>query len=167
MRALRHIRWIVRDRLCKLCADVSLQGYWNRYHLRAGSEELRNRWLETLREGWTPAVVQAGMGFDADDDGRSAEARRYKSMRFSDGGTVANNPTFIALLEAWALYGAPGSSLHEFVGRQVVFALKLSFERQEFLDLYSWPSQRQSSKHVWTGLCRVSRHRRPSSAPVA
>ena len=89
------------------------------YHLRAESEELRNKWLEKLREGWTPAAPQASNGFDADEEGRSAEARRFKSMRFSDGGTVANNPTFIALLEAWALYGAPGSSLHEFVGRQV------------------------------------------------
>ena len=97
--------------------------HWNRYHLRAESKELRDKWLEKLREGWTPAVPQPsdGMGFDADEDGRSAEARRYKSMRFSDGGTVANNPTFIALQEAWALYGAPGSSLHEFVGQQVVF----------------------------------------------
>ena len=35
----------------------------------------------------------------------SRAARRYKTMRFSDGGTVANNPAFIALQEAWALYG--------------------------------------------------------------
>ena len=100
------------------------------YHLRAETKELRDKWLEKLRENWTPAEQTkadggAGAGgYRAEDgtwdgDGRSAEARRYKSMRFSDGGTVANNPTFIALQEAWALYGAPGSSLHEFVGRQV------------------------------------------------
>ena len=90
------------------------------YHLRAESKELRTKWLDKLREDWTPAEPEtSGAGFSADEDGRSAEARRYKSMRFSDGGTVANNPTFIALQEAWALYGAPGSSLHEFVGRQV------------------------------------------------
>ena len=28
---------------------------------------------------------------------RSRDAARYKTMRFSDGGTVANNPAFIAL----------------------------------------------------------------------
>jgi hypothetical protein len=103
-------------------------GFRRRYHLRAATKELRDKWLDKLRENWTAAEAEGsgsgGVGYRGEDgswedDGRSAEARRFKSMRFSDGGTVANNPTFIALQEAWALYGAPGSSLHEFVGRQV------------------------------------------------
>lgn len=124
--------------------------------MRAASEELRNRWLATLREGWTPAVVpQTGMGFEADEDGRSTEARRYKSMRFSDGGTVANNPTFIALLEAWALYGAPGSSLHDFVGRQVVFDPTVLFDRgYKRLILYSsLTSQQIGITNIWKRHC--------------
>lgn len=74
-----------------------------------------------------------------DGASESREAIRYKPMRLSDGGTVANNPAFIALQEAWAycpllvvvqhfsflfhlficVDGAPGCSLHEFVSRQV------------------------------------------------
>jgi hypothetical protein len=96
------------------------------YMLRARNSKERKKWLDKLRELWEPSDGArrgggsgSGKGLLVEEGLQSRAARRYQPMRLSDGGTVANNPAFIALQEAWALYGAPGCSLHEFIGRQV------------------------------------------------